>query len=229
VISKNLFFINSFLQEPDIQLIVGLESKLCPAEEIGLEYSREVEKVDSSDFEFYIQLNPRVLKEITPNEKIRIYEILRLFSLLDLSGWKYIFEDYNNLLKKRGFRHERYLYLNSLSDSYFAYEIDCILTKGTKSRRDFYRRIHSKYQKNQTSLEELLLKYFKIKVVKVTKKHPKRLIRHKGYRDRGSLGTGDRILNEDIKNDIWVQERERLRRKQTSDFLEFLSGLNGSV
>lgn len=229
MISENLYFLNSFLQEPDIQLIVGLESKLCPAEEIGLEYSREVEKDDSCNSEFFIQLNPKVLKELSPNEKVRIYEILRILSLTDLSGWKYIFDDYNNLLKKRGFRHERYLYLNSLSDSYFAYEIDCILTKGTSSRRDFYRKIHSKFQKNQTSLEEILLKYFRIKVVKINKKRNKRLVRHKGYRDRGSLGTGDRTLDDDIKSDIWVQEKERLRKKQTSDFLEFLAGLNGSV
>lgn len=229
MISENLYFLNSFLQEPDIQLIVGLESKLCPAEEIGLEYSREVEKDDSCNFEFFIQLNPKILKELSPKEKIRIYEILRIFSLTELSGWKYIFDDYNNLLKKRGFRHERYLYLNSLPDSLFAYEIDCILTKGTKSRRNFYRKIHSKYQKNQSSLEEILLKYFRLKVVKMNKKHNKRLVRHKGYRDRGSLGTGDRTLDYDIYSDIWVQEKERLRKKQTSDLLEFLAGLNGFI
>lgn len=229
MISGNLHFLNSFLQEPDIQLIVRLESKLCPAEEIGLEYSREVSKDNSDSFEFFIQLNSKVLKELSPNEKVRIYEILRILYLTDLPGWKYLFDDYNNLLRKRGFRHERYLYLNSLSDSLFAYEIDCILTKGTQSRRDFYRRVHSKYQKNQTTLEEILLKYFRIRVVKINKKHPRRLVRHKGYRDRGSLGTGDRTLDSDIYSDIWVQEKERLRKKSTSDFIEFLAGLNGSV
>jgi hypothetical protein len=223
-----LYFLNSFLQETDIKLIVGLESKLCPAEEIGLEYSREVNKDNSSQFEFFIQINPKVLKELSPDEKVRIYEILRIFSLTDLSGWKYIFEDYNNLLRKRGFRHERYLYLNSLSDSLFAYEIDCILTKGYPSRRNFYRRIFSKYQKNQTSLKDLLLKYFRVKIVKINKKRPKRLVRHKGYRDRGSLGTSDRILEHDIQTDVWLREKENLRKKHLEDFIEFLHGFNGS-
>lgn len=230
MVNPNLFYLEQFLQEKDIQYLIEVgESKLCPAEEIGLEYSRAVNQTNSADFELFLQLNPKVLKILSPDEKVRIYEILRIFSLgTDLPSWKYIFEDYNQLLKKRGFRHERYLYLNSLSDNYFCYEIDCILTKDTKSRRNFFRRVKSKYDKNSKTLEEILLEFFRIRVIRINKKHPKRLIRHKGYRDRGSLGTGDRTLDNDIKTDIWIQEKERLRKKQTEDFLGFLAGFNGS-
>jgi hypothetical protein len=229
MIDQNLFFINSFLKEPDMQLIASLESKLCPAEEMGHEYSRLVEQSNSDTFELDFRINPIIVKKLTSKEKNRIYTILRIISIATDSGaWKSLLEDYNNLLRKRGFRHERYLYLNSLSDSYFAYEIDCILTKGTTSRRNFYREIKSKYCKNTLTLEELLLKYFKIKLIRLNKKHPIRLQRHKGYRDHGSLGTGDRTLERDIQTDIWIQKREEERKKKTEDLLAFLRGLNGS-
>lgn len=227
MISKNLFYLNSFLQEPDIQFLVGLVTKLCPAEELDHEYSRAVNRSDIENYEIIMTLSPEVLKRISSEEKVLLYEILRLFSLTDNSWWKYIFHDYNEMLRKRGYLHERYLYLNSMNDNFFAYQLDCTLTKDTDSRRNFYRRFNSKFLRNTLTLEELLLKYFRISVKVIKRKIPKRKEYHKGYRDHGSLGTGDRKLVRDIQTDVWIQKEEKERRKRSQDFLRILRGLDG--
>jgi hypothetical protein len=186
-----------------------------------------MDRPDRANLELEFRISSKVLKELSPDEKVRIYELLRMICCYrDFPEWNYIFSDYCELLRRRGFKHERYFYLTSLTDSQFCYEIDCTLWNKTY-RRNFYRTHFSKFGKNQLTLKELLFKFFVVKLYIQEKKKPKRLIRHKGYRDHGSLGTGVPGLAADIERDVWVQERELLKEKKRKDFLKFLSGFAG--
>lgn len=195
--------------------------------------SRDFEnKVLSGNFEIEYRTNLGLLRGLGSEYKLYVYLILRLLKIRFEKGYfAILFEDYCNYLNKRTFsNNERYFYLSHLKDNMFEYEIDTVLWN-QKSRRNFYRILYSKISsKNNIRLIDLIVEICKsLDVYFISKDRPKRLQRHKGYRDHGSLGSEFSKTLKDQSSDWSIIEEERQRKKNQKDFLMFLLGANGWI
>lgn len=225
-INPNLCYAKSFIS-PIVQHCTEAYKKTWSAENRVHYSSRIASIIDTgSSKDIIITVKPSFVKDFSAKEKLFIYEVLRLASI-EYPEIKYILDDLQNLLKKRGYQNERYFYLNSLTDNQFSYEIDCLVDPGSTYRRIYYRKLSCNFGRKQLSLEEVFNEYFFTDFIELNRPRAKRKQRHKGYRDHGSLGSEFSKTLKQQAGDWSIIEKEEQRRKQADDFLSFLSGLSG--
>lgn len=232
---SDFFFINKLFVENLDKKFDFEEIEKTGISQLEVRYnSREFEeKVSSGNFETEFRISTKKLKYLGSEYKLYTYIILRLLSIRNDNQGYYgiIFEDYCNYLNKKTFsNNERYFYLSSLEDNMFCYEIDTVLFH-QKSRRNFYRILYTRIpQRNNIRLVELIVEIINSGTLLILpKKRPKRLQRHKGYRDHGSLGSEFSKTLKDQSSDWRIREEEEKEKKKQQDFIQFLLGLNGFI
>jgi hypothetical protein len=228
VLNENLVFAKNFLEHNNLLDHLN-ELRNNWSSEIAVLYtSRVTNKLLTGDFYLDTRfVKSSIIRELSAEERMYIYEVLRLACSL-LPGLKILMDDYDSLLHSRGFLNkERYLYLSSLSENSFNYEMDTILGPwNPKARRRYYRLKSSYFGRRHLSLLEVFKEYFF--QLPVLKKKPlaKKKVRHKGYRDHGSLGSEYSQVHKEERDDVWVQEKYRQKEKDRQDLIDFLQGLN---
>lgn len=225
--SNLLPFAARFIEET-VQFCTEAYKKTWSAEN-RVYYNSRLESIISngSTRDIIITVKPSFVRDFSGKEKCFIYEVLRLASI-EFPPIKYILEDLRQLLKRRGYQNDRYFYLESLTDNMFAYELDEKLTEGYQSRRIYYRKLNSKFgRRKKFTLQEIFSEYFFTDFIEVNRPRPKRKIRHKGYRDHGSLGSEFSKTLKQQSCDYSILEAEKQRKKREEDFRKFLLGCNG--
>lgn len=233
MISSNLAFVQQFLTTIRNKIDVQ-EIEKNGISELEVRYnSREFEsKLQSGKYDVVSRIDPKVLRNLTSTQKMNIYIMLRLLVQECDSGYlRMVFSDYKEYLTKRTFfNNDRYFYLSSLTDSMFNYEIDTLLWNN-RSKRDLYRKLSQREQQQNNKdtfelLEEILSSYqFSL----IEKHRPKRVQRHKGYRDHGSLGSDfSKTLKQQANSAEWKEICEKAE-KEKQDFLNFLWALHGWI
>lgn len=233
MISSNLAFVQQFLTTIRNKIDVQ-EIEKNGISELEVRYnSREFEsKLQSGKYDVVSRIDPKVLRNLTSTQKMNIYIMLRLLVQECDSGYlRMVFSDYKEYLTKRTFfNNDRYFYLSSLTDSMFNYEIDTLLWNN-KSKRDLYRKLSQREQqqnnKNTFELLEEILSSYQFSLIE--KHRPKRVQRHKGYRDHGSLGSDfSKTLKQQANSAEWKEICEKAE-KEKQDFLNFLWALHGWI
>jgi hypothetical protein len=169
------------------------------------------------------------MKDFSGKEKLFFYQIIRLLAIADPNHQLgFLLVDLENLYKRRGYFNEEYFYYTSLSDNQFCYEIDCKLTN-SKARRYLYRMRGSKFGRKQLSLQEVLSNYFFTDIITLNRQKAKKAIRHKGYRDHGSLGSEYSKTLKQQSVDWSLREIEQRRIKDKQDLLDFITGFCGWI
>lgn len=233
MISSNLAFVQQFLTTIRNKIDVQ-EIEKNGISELEVRYnSREFEsKLQSGKYDVVSRIDPKVLRNLTSTQKMNIYIMLRLLVQECDSGFlRMVFSDYKEYLTKRTFfNNDRYFYLSSLTDSMFNYEIDTLLWNN-KSKRDLYRKLSQREQqqnnKNTFELLEEILSSYQFSLIE--KHRPKRVQRHKGYRDHGSLGSDfSKTLKQQANSAEWKEICEKAE-KEKQDFLNFLWALHGWI
>lgn len=233
MISSNLAFVQQFLTTIRNKIDVQ-EIEKNGISELEVRYnSREFEsKLQTGKYDVVSRIDPKVLRNLTSTQKMNIYIMLRLLVQECDSGYlRMVFSDYKEYLTKRTFfNNDRYFYLSSLTDSMFNYEIDTLLWNN-KSKRDLYRKLSQREQqqnnKNTFELLEEILSSYQFSLIE--KHRPKRVQRHKGYRDHGSLGSDfSKTLKQQANSAEWKEICEKAE-KEKQDFLNFLWALHGWI
>lgn len=230
MINSNLHFLNTFL-EKQLGDFASEEYEKNWSSELEVHYnSRDYKKYfESGDFEIKFQINPKIMR-LGGTEKLNLYIILRCLTLTEHSSfWKFVLLDLEDLYKQRSFTNNfQYSYLKSLNDSQFAYEIDSILFN-KKSRRDWFRKFNSKTTIGLTFTEILSSEYLRLNPIFKSKTRPKKLQRHKGYRDHGSLGSEFSKTLKQQSTDYTIREAEERRRIEKLQAHDLLMGLCGWI
>lgn len=230
MVLSDYFFVSEFLNRGSLATLASEEYEKTRSSQLKAHYSsREVQDKLELGFQLEIQLNPRLLRKLSSKEKTMMYLILRLLKIYRGKLWSALFLDYQSFLNQINFDCcEEYFYYKQLEDNFFIYELDCLLWK-QNTRRVIYRRCNSQVAKTSKSLFEyidfLIEKYVDLQP-KLPKK-PKRLIRHKGYRDHGSLGSEVSRTLRDQRDDWSLREKEEKRRKDKNDYIALLRGIAG--
>lgn len=226
-INSNLSFAKDFIK-PVVLDCTEVYQKTWSAEN-RVHYSSRLEQLINDEValkDFIMTVKPSFVRDFSSEEKLFIYEVLRL-AAVESPQLMYLIDDLQNLLKKRGYQHERYLYLTSLTDNQFSYEMDCKLDYSNPSRRRYYRMLNTKFGKKQLTLKEILEQYFFYDFIELNRPRAKKKVRHKGYRDHGSLGSEFSKTLKQQSCDWSLRKLEEERNKKKIDFLSFLSGFGG--
>lgn len=227
-LNSNLVFAQEFLK-PIADFALEVYKKTWSAEN-RVHYSSRIEQLLEAGVEkdFIMTVNSKFVRDFSGKEKEFIYEIIRGSSII-YPELRYLVEDLDQLLRKRGYQNERYSYLSQLTDSQFAYEVDTKVFPKTKSRRTYYRKISMRFGKKQLTIQEIIEQYFFTDLIELNRPRPKKKVRHKGYRDHGSLGSEFSKTLKQQAGDWELRELEEKRRKRKEDLLEFLLGFAGWI
>lgn len=191
--------------------------------------SRVTEKLSTGKFDYELRTNYRLLKHLSADQKIDLYIILRILRLSypENERLKLFLFDLEEIFKKKQIdQNDRYFYLSHLDDKYFELFIfDLFLTK--KNLRFFARRIHQKIpEKDNQTILEILISWLQspIRMIFISRQKPKKLQRHKGYRDHGSLGSDYSKTRKDQSTD-WTVREEMLEQEAREDtYLPLIKG-----
>lgn len=225
-LNKNLVFATQFIKEIADSLSEGFKRNWSSEKEVHYT-SRLGELFDLGvEKDFIMVIDSRFVRDFSAKEKLFIYEVLRLAGIYH-SELRWLAGDLQFLLDKRGYYNERYFYLCSLTDSEFAYEMDCQLTPNTQSRRKYYRKLSSTFGKKQLSYLEVAEKYFFTDIIELNRRRAKKAQRIKGYRDHGSLGSEFSRTLKQQSCDFSIVGPVEQRRKFIEDLKEFLLGFGG--
>jgi hypothetical protein len=230
--NRNLVFLEKFFKREVLSRVDLDDLEKTGISQLKVRYSsRDFEdKLQSGNFESEFRINPKKLKYLGSEYKLYTYIVLRLIKIYTQSSYyTLILEDYEEYLNKRTFsNNERYFYLTHINDNMFCYEMDSTLSR-QESCRNCYRLINSKIpQRDNKRLIDIILEIVtSANLVLISKARPKRLQRHKGYRDHGSLGSEFSKTQKDQSRDWSLQLEEQKREKDQQDFLELLLGLGG--
>lgn len=225
-IDSNLAFAPEFIR-PIVQLCTEAYRNTWSAEN-RVRYSSRIETIlrTSNDRNILITVNPKLVRDFSGKEKCFIYEVIRL-AAVEFPEIKYLVEELRELYKRRGYQNDRYFYLESLSDNQFVYEIDCILTPRFRSRRLYYEKLNGFFGRKQLTFLEIIQQYLFPDIIEINRPKPKKKIRHKGYRDHGSLGSEYSKTLKQQAGDWTLRLQEERKKKELDDYLKFLSGFAG--
>lgn len=225
-LNSNLVYANQFLK-PIADFALEVYKKTWSAENRVHYSSRANQLIDAGvDKDFIITIKPSFVRDFSATEKEFIYEIIRGCKII-YPQLAYLLEDLEQLLRKRGYQNERYFYLSHLTDNQFAYELDTKVFPKTSSRRTYYRKRSMRFGRKQLTLQEILEQYFFADIIELNRPRPKKKVRHKGYRDHGSLGSE---FSKTLKQQAgaWqLKELEAQKKKREKELLEFLSSFAG--
>lgn len=229
MINTNLAFVRAFLEKLHLVLDPVLEENWSSEEQV-LYISRvedlfEQNCLQNRYFDCYTVRS--IMKELSGNDKLFLYIALRLLAIDD-PRYALPFVSYQSLLDKHSFKNnDQYFYFSNINDAMFAYEIDVKLTPGNPNRRLLYRKLNSKYKNNKLSLAEVCQKYIFRKPQEYHKRLKKRVQRHKGYRDHGSLGSDLSQTRRDQAQDWSILQKARDREQERDDLLSFCQAFQG--
>lgn len=231
--SKDFVFLSEFLDKFLFNCNCLEEDELFPAETMVSIYSRELKKTLNETVDWNYTISPKTFKVLKREREIFfVYMILRLCVIRsngNSPALELVFSDFKARIPKNYFRNDsEYLLLLKLPDQFFCYRLDEILTPGFKSRRNFYRKYsnNSLITTKKITFSEFVSKYLRLRLIKSYQPTPKRLIRHKGYRDKGSLGKS-RTSTEEIANDWFLEEERRKRKEKLEENIKLQLGLMG--
>lgn len=226
MIHSNLTYAKQFLI-PVVQTCTEVYKKTWSAENRVHYSSRLAEILDfNANKDIIISVKPSFMKDFGPKEKEFIYEIIRGISI-EFPEVRYLLEDLRELYRKRGYQNDRYFYLESLTDNQFSYELDTKLLPKTKSRRIYYRKLSSKFGRKQLTFDQILQEYFFTDFIELNRPKAKKVQRHKGYRDHGSLGSEFSKTLKQQSGDWSIRESEEHKKKKEQDLLDFLHSFAG--
>lgn len=148
-------------------------------------------------------------------QKGKYYHLLRLMQIRLSSFWlKLLLEEFFGKSQLNNTIEVEYYYM--LNDRLY---LETLLEKETSWYQNSLRSILSTDEK-EYSFFGYLEKVFLIKIEKNNKKE-KKTVRHKGYRDHGSLGSEfSRVSKEELQKDCWF--KEKLEKLQLEDELSYL-------
>lgn len=223
---NDLIYAKQFIDDT-VQYCISAYEKNWSAEN-RVRYNSRIEKIllTQGATEVLITVKPSFMRDFSGKEKCFIYEVLRLASI-EFPKIRYLVDDLRNLFKQRNFQSDRYFYLELLKDSFFAYEIFEKLTPGMESRRYYYRMLSSRFGKRRLTLQEVLSEYFFTDIIELNRPKPKKKIRHKGYRDHGSLGSEYSRTLKQQSCDWSIKEAELQKKKRREDLINLLYGAGG--
>jgi len=201
--------------------------------QVQVRYSSRVSEFSTGDKDGEITFSRKLMKQIVGREKLNLYIIARLVAIHEESFLYRACLEFIEQYFREGYfaNNERYFYLSSLTDSMFCYEIDSVLWSKSQ-RRDFFRSLgtplgNSNKKINIFQFYRLLLESYDLRIL--PKKRPRKKVRHKGYRDHGTLGSDISRTNRDQAGSWQLVEKEEEQRKEKDDFLNFLLGLGGWI
>lgn len=217
--------LSSFLSS-NFSLFDSQEIEKTWSSELEVRYSsrESLEKLLTGNFDISIRIPSSILKSLGSKQKLLVYLILRALRIkYDNEYFRYILDDFINLLDGRSFTNNfKYFYLKNISDDSFCCYFDKYIQE---NQRTIHRQLYQKvtYQNKKLALIDLIVykirPEFKIK----NKIPPKRLQRHKGYRDHGSLGSDfTKALKDQI--DDWSLKEKEVSEEQES-ILKFYDNL----
>lgn len=191
--------------------------------------SRVTEKLLTGNFDLEFRSNVKLVMKLTASQKADLYLILRMLRMTFKGNKRLAFleADLTEYFKKKCIdQNDRYFYLSHLDDIHF--EMYCYdILFNDKDLRFLSRRVNSTQGEEKNSVLQVLLQYItdEIKLVFISRQKPKKLQRHKGYRDHGSLGSEYSQTIRQQAEDYSVQEiiNEKISREETSR--QFLEGL----
>lgn len=200
--------------------------------ELKVRYSsREVQARLAEHRQVEFRVRSKTIQNLSSKEKLNFYILARLLSISCGKTYSAFFLDFNQLLKKLGFSNNpKYYYLEHLRDSFFLWEIEVYLWN-ERTNRNFHRQINQISKKYNG---KRFLEYFKSVLLETTfvvlpSIRPRKLVRHKGYRDHGALGSEySRTLREQTQSDEW-KKITRAKEKESQDRLELTLALAGWI
>lgn len=226
-IDANLVQVRAFLSR--VYEVIGPEvlKLTSPSELEASIFSVCNEEFDFENKELTIRLDYRKLKKLSSKEKLFIYILLRLLSLDRPDNFKTSFFLFDEYLEKINFlENDEYFYYKHITDNQFLYIFDVKLDKKhcfNNTCRILYSKLGNTIQ-GKYSLESIFLQFLLPRPFVTLKTKPKRLIRHKGYRDHGSLGTELSRTLKDQSSDYTFREREEELERERQEIESFLEG-----
>lgn len=229
MIDSNLHLLRSFLTEIKNKINVEEIEKSGISElEVRCRSAEFLTKISTGNYDTEYRIQSKVLKKLSSRQKLEIYILLRILSQEEENSFcRLVFLDYKDYLTKITFtNNSKYFYLSYLSEKQFNYEIDTILWN-KKSKEKYFSYLNQKFPNYEYKnlfeiLKEILLSF---KLFLTEKHRPKKVQRHRGYRDHGSLGSDfSRTLKQQSNSEEWKKICEEAE-KEKKDYLQFLLGM----
>lgn len=233
MIDSNLHLLRSFLTEIKNKINVEEIEKSGISElEVRCRSAEFLSKISTGNYDVECRIHSKVLKKLSSRQKLEIYILLRILSQDEKNKiCRLVFLDYKNYLTKITFtNNSKYSYLSYLSENQFNYEIDSILWR-KQSKEKYFSYLNQRFSNYENKnvfdiLIEILLSY---KIHLIERSRPKKVQRHRGYRDHGSLGSDfSRTLRQQSQSGEWKEIIEREEREKR-DYLQFQLGLAGWI
>lgn len=181
--------------------------------------------------EITMKFNLKYYKKIHSNNiQIIILLIYRLTIIaLDSNEFDFIWKEFLSMISKKQLAHRtaKYSYYTELSDNLFLESLEKELSN--KDQRLYLIRILcSKKTKNDPKIIEIIYsELFSIKFKAILPPEPKRLIRHKGYRDHGSLRQSKFTkLDQNRSCTTFEEDRQREIEAEREELLNFYSDID---
>lgn len=236
MISSNLACLHRFLNR----------SELTVAKELMKIRSTELQAVMSSAGrplseglveEIKFQCKSKILRKLSTNQKILLYELVAILSLEEPKSWfSLVFLDLQEFYAKIGIQQNlRYFYLSNLTENQLMYEIDCRLWNN-KDRTNYFRNLRNPVLDSNnekvifSDMFQVLYEIIKTFTCHIIfKNKPKKKVFRKGYNDHGSLGSEFSTTLKQQAQDWSIKEQIEKREKERNDLLHFLLGLNSWI
>lgn len=186
---------------------------------------------DTTNFELEFRLKDfKKFMKLSGRQKFLVWMISRYFSIRlknsNFKSWGFLSFDLTNLLTSRGFdSYPKYSYLRKFDDVHFLVAINELF--GSKSEiREIARQLGNPAKPYGLSLYEFLInpELFCVSAQYYPKRKSKRLIRHKGYRDHGSLGSDASRIRREEDRDFQLTKQAWEDEIHRDDFDDFIRG-----
>lgn len=229
MVNSNLNFLIQFYDQHLLELIEAVKEIWSSEERVRCNPTgRHQLKMEDANLSIEFRINTKEIMKFTCRERIFFWKIIRLMTHFSEEPiLRYIRYDLES--HKRFFENsEEYFYLSRLSEEQFDFNLD---TEIMYHSNRFYGQWFQLYQKTEEtiSIATVILRYFIPKPIFIKKQQPRKIERHRGYRDHGSLGSEFSQTAKQQSTDwsIKKEEEEKVRRKQ--DLLLFLLGADGWI
>lgn len=180
--------------------------------------------------EIILKFNLHHYKKIHSNQiQLIILLIYRLTVIaLDSNEFDFLWREFLSLLAKKQLarRTAKYSYYTELPDKIFLAELEKELADKDQ-RLHLIRILCSRKKKEDPKLIEIIFQeLFSIKFKAILPPEPKRLIRHKGYRDHGSLRQSKFTRpDKDVSCTTFEEDRQREIDSEREEILSFYSDI----
>lgn len=225
-------FLSYFLRRSNVTL-EGLRERLSAelqAADALLSHEKD-EVLDTREINY--QLNIKNFKKIHSNkEELLLLLLLRLVVIaLEDKDFNFIFWEAKNLISKRNpslRRTVQFFNFSELPEKDFLFELEKLLEK-KEERLTLIRILTTKREKKEREyrLYSIVFQEFlSIKFRFLNKPEPQKLVRHKGYRDHGSLRQSNFTRpDQDRTTTTWEEDREKEANSERNAILDFYESI----